>query len=131
MTRRMLGAPFGGTTRGGHHGFESFACSLMTPPNLRGAGGSCLPSRVIVASGEPGVPVICCAATGATASVAASKNVATVATTRALPDSRFMLLSPMLVRTVSRLMRHAAAAPWNPRQAAIAQHVHFAIPATP
>src|SRR5258708_155273 len=58
MIRRILGAAFGGTTRGGHHGCESLALSLMTPPNFRGGGGSCLPSIVIVALGEPGVPLI-------------------------------------------------------------------------
>src|SRR3954451_20057056 len=59
MTSRTLGAPFGGTTRGGHHGCESLALSLMTPPNFGGGGGSCLPSIVTVALGEPGVPLIC------------------------------------------------------------------------
>ena len=55
----MFGAPFGGTTRGGQYGLESIALSLITPPNGSGGGGSCLPSIVTVASGEPGVPVIC------------------------------------------------------------------------
>src|ERR1700724_1576576 len=59
MISRTLGAPFGGTTRGGHHGRESLALSLMTPPNFTGGGGSCFPSIVIVALGEPGVPLIC------------------------------------------------------------------------
>src|SRR6266567_3486955 len=58
MMSSTLGAPFGGTTRGGHHGFESLALCWITPPNLVGGGGSCLPSIVIVALGEPGVPVI-------------------------------------------------------------------------
>src|SRR5450631_779696 len=67
MMSNTLGAPFGGTTRGGHHGFDSLALWLITPPNLMGGGGSCLPSIVIVALGEPGVPVICWAkAHGAT-----------------------------------------------------------------
>src|SRR5450631_1394683 len=59
MMSNTLGAPFGGTTRGGHHGFDSLALWLITPPNLMGGGGSCLPSIVIVALGEPGVPLIC------------------------------------------------------------------------
>src|SRR6266700_5990420 len=59
MMSSTLGAPLGGTTRGGHHGCESLALSLMIPPNFRGGGGSCLPSIVIVALGEPGVPLIC------------------------------------------------------------------------
>jgi hypothetical protein len=59
MMSRMLGAPFGGTMRGGHHGLESKALSLITPPNGSGGGGICFPSIVTVASGEPGVPLIC------------------------------------------------------------------------
>src|SRR5471030_1979634 len=59
MISNTLGAPFGGTTRGGHHGLDSLALSLITPPNLVGGGGSCLPSMVIVALGDPGVPLIC------------------------------------------------------------------------
>src|SRR5271154_2996628 len=62
--RRMLGAPLGGTTRGGHHGVESLALSLITPPNGIGGGGSCFPSSVTVALGEPGTPVICWAKAG-------------------------------------------------------------------
>ena len=55
--------------RGGQYGFESFASSLITPPNFIGGGGICFPSIVVVALGEPGVPVVCiCArAEGATA----------------------------------------------------------------
>src|SRR5208282_1492122 len=60
---RMLGAPLGGTTRGGQYGVESLAFSLITPPNGIGGGGSCFPSSVTVAPGEPGTPVICCAET--------------------------------------------------------------------
>src|SRR5271155_1234044 len=59
MIRRMLGAPLGGTTRGGHHGVESLALSLITPPNGIGGGGICLPSIVTVESGEPATPLIC------------------------------------------------------------------------
>ena len=61
MISRTLGAPFGGTTRGGHHAFDSVAFSLITPPNFGSGGGSCLPSIVVVALGEPGSPVTCCA----------------------------------------------------------------------
>ena len=75
MMSSTFGAPLGGTTRGGHQGLESLALSLITPPNFGGGGGSCFPSIVIVALGEPGVPVICCAAAGATASTAAITNV--------------------------------------------------------
>ncbi len=52
MISRTFGAPFGGTTRGGHHGVDAVALSLITPPNLMGGGGSCLPSSVTVALGD-------------------------------------------------------------------------------
>src|ERR1700741_5123189 len=59
MISSTFGAPLGGTTDGGQYGLESVASSLITPPNLGGSGGSCLPSIVVLALGEPGVPVIC------------------------------------------------------------------------
>src|SRR6516164_2634321 len=58
MIRRMLGACLGGTTRGAHHAFDCSALSLITPPNFGSGGGSCLPLIVVVAPGEPGVPVV-------------------------------------------------------------------------
>src|SRR5271165_3968233 len=61
MMSKTFGAPLGGTTRGGHQGVESLASSLMTPPNFGGGGGICFPSIEVVALGEPGVPVTCCA----------------------------------------------------------------------
>ena len=72
MMSRMLGAPFGGTMRGGHHGLESKALSLITPPNGIGGAGICFPSMVTVALGAPGVPVICWAGAGETISIAAA-----------------------------------------------------------
>src|SRR5450631_534190 len=82
MISSMLGAPFGGTTRGGHHGVESLALFSITPPNFRGGGGSCLPSIVIVALGEPGVPLICWA-------IAAGESAAPI---RTLNDSSVEVL---------------------------------------
>src|SRR5262245_24023510 len=61
MMRRMFGAAFGGMTRGAHHGFEPRASLVMVPPKLGLGGGNCLPSIVVVALGEPSVPVTCCA----------------------------------------------------------------------
>src|ERR1700675_20433 len=65
MINNTFGALLGGTTDGGQYGLESFASSLISPPNFGGSGGSCLPSSVMVALGVPGVPVICWAAAGA------------------------------------------------------------------
>src|SRR5437870_3460795 len=56
MIRSTLGAPLGGTTRGGHQDFDSVAFSLITPPNFGSGGGSCFPSRVVVPLAEPGSP---------------------------------------------------------------------------
>src|SRR5512137_2993807 len=74
MMSSTLGAPFGGTTRGAHHGFDSEAFSLITPPNFGSGGGSCLPSMVVVALGEPNSPVTCCAAAGPATSASTTIN---------------------------------------------------------
>src|SRR6476646_9439602 len=59
MISNTLGAPLGGTTVGGQYGLDSWASILIVPPNGPGGGGRYLPSIVVVALGEPGVPVIC------------------------------------------------------------------------
>src|SRR6188474_501464 len=59
MISSTLGAPLGGTTLAGHAGLESFAEVSITPANFCGSGGSCRPSMVVVALGEPGVPAVC------------------------------------------------------------------------
>src|SRR5438094_851460 len=59
MMSNTFGAPFGGTTRGAHQGFDCSAPSLITPPNFGSGGGSCFPLMVEVALGEPGTPVTC------------------------------------------------------------------------
>src|SRR6266481_4456056 len=74
MIKRMLGAPLGGTTRGGQYGLESKALSLITPPNGMGGGGICLPSIVTVALGAPGVPLICWAGAGKATNIAPLNN---------------------------------------------------------
>src|SRR5271165_6243601 len=61
MMSRMLGAPLGGTIRGGHQGLESVAFSLITPPNGGGGAGISSPLMVVVALGSPNVPVTTCA----------------------------------------------------------------------
>src|SRR5262245_28536066 len=57
IIRSMLGAFFGGTMRGAHQYFDCKASSLITPPNFGSGAGSCFPSIVVVALGEPGTPV--------------------------------------------------------------------------
>jgi hypothetical protein len=59
MMSRMLGAPLGGTTRGGHQGLDWAALRSILPPNLGGGGGNCLPLMVVVASADPSTPVTC------------------------------------------------------------------------
>src|SRR5580765_7850823 len=58
---KTLGTPLGGTTRGAHQGVDCSAPSLITPPNFGSGGGSCCPLIVVVALGEPSVPLTCCA----------------------------------------------------------------------
>src|ERR1700678_1144953 len=91
MMRRMLGAPLGGTTRGGHHGVESLALSLITPPNGIGGGGSCFPSSVIVASGEPSTPLICCARAALAVNNHTTGSVATSDTPTPIPRFAFIV----------------------------------------
>ena len=79
MISSTFGAPFGGTTRGAHQGFDCSASSLITPPNFGSGGGSCLPLMVVVALGEPSVPVTCCAP-----ACAAPKNTTATAVTKAV-----------------------------------------------
>src|SRR5271157_312816 len=66
MMSSTFGAPFGGTTRGGHQGFDCSALRSILPSNLSGGGGSCLPLIGAVAHGEPIGQLGCCAAAGIT-----------------------------------------------------------------
>src|SRR5271167_3987608 len=61
MMRRMLGAPLGGTMRGGHQVFDPSRVSLITPPNGGSGAGIDFPLIVVVALGSPNVPVTTCA----------------------------------------------------------------------
>jgi hypothetical protein len=61
MISSTFGAPFGGTIRGAHHGFDCKASFLITPPNFGSGGGSWRPSIAVVALGEPGTPDTPCA----------------------------------------------------------------------
>src|SRR5215471_8241417 len=64
MISKTLGAPFGGTTLAGQNGLESFESKLIVPPKGGAGGGRYFPSIVVVALGEPGVPVVCWASMG-------------------------------------------------------------------
>ena len=64
MISSTLGAPAGGTILGAHHGVDWGAVWSMTPPNLGSGAGSRWPLIVVVACGEPGVPVTTWADTG-------------------------------------------------------------------
>src|SRR5271170_7041903 len=59
MISKIFGAPFGGTTRAGQADFDWEALRLIWPWNGGGGGGKYRPSMVVVALGEPGVPVVC------------------------------------------------------------------------
>src|SRR6188768_166684 len=78
MMSSTLGAPLGGTMLGGQYGLESTALGLITPPNCGSGGGSCLPSRVVVALGEPIVPVVwtCALAQGVATIIIIEANIA-------------------------------------------------------
>src|SRR5271170_2610031 len=98
MMRSTLGAPLGGTTRGGHQGVESLAVSLITPPNGGAGAGSCFPLTVVVASADPNWPVTCWAAAGETASMAANRN-ATPSPAKENPlNLELMLRAPVAIR---------------------------------
>jgi hypothetical protein len=56
MISSTLGAPFGGTTVGGHQGLEVLASWVITPPKAGGGGGSWSPRIVVVALGAPRGP---------------------------------------------------------------------------
>jgi hypothetical protein len=71
-----LGAPLGGTTVGGQPGLESTALRLILPANGGGGFGIYFPSMVVVALGEPGVPVVwTCALTEDAAAITAAANI--------------------------------------------------------
>src|SRR5229473_3163 len=96
MIRRILGAPLGGTTRGGHQGLESLALSLITPPNFGGGGGSCFPLIVVVALGEPDTPVTCWAC----AVAAANDNPTQYESSRRKRQPMIRFLEPSWVRII-------------------------------
>ena len=101
MMSSTLGAPFGGTMRGGHQGFDSEAFSLITPPNFGSGGGNCLPSMVVVALGEPGTPVVSWAVAGAAHTSARAVDVSSKRSVWFIVDShrtsRMSLLSPLVL----------------------------------
>src|SRR4029453_18220400 len=58
MISSTLGAPLGGTMFGGQPGLESAVVRPILPANGAGGAGILVRSRVVVALGEPGVPVV-------------------------------------------------------------------------
>src|SRR3974390_1419683 len=76
MIKSTFGAPFGGTTRIGQYGVDCAALRSILPWNGCGGGGNWLPSMVVVALGEPGVPLTCCAKVASEASNAPAINAA-------------------------------------------------------
>src|SRR5213594_3720649 len=76
MMSRTLGASLGGTMRGAHQGLDFKASFVITPPNFGSGAGSCFPLIVVVAPGEPGVPVVCiCARAEAAAAMTAAASI--------------------------------------------------------
>src|SRR5262249_13345601 len=71
MMSKTFGAPLGGTTRIGQYGVDCAALRSILPSNFGGGGGNWFPSIVVVALGEPGVPVICCGSAGSVVNSAA------------------------------------------------------------
>src|SRR5271157_6040333 len=72
MISRMFGAPLGGTTRAGQYGVDCAVFRPIFPSNFCGGGGSCFPSMVVVAQGEPGGQFVCWAAPNCAKSAAVS-----------------------------------------------------------
>jgi hypothetical protein len=96
MINNTFGAPLGGTTSSGQYGFESTALGLIWPRNGFGGFGRYRPSMVVVAPGEPGVPVMSAAGTGPAASRSRKlmmkvdvRNCHRAGTTRCFPSMRF------------------------------------------
>src|SRR5208282_512902 len=114
MMSSTLGAPLGGTIRGGHQGVESFALCLITPPNCGGGGGICFPSMLIVALGEPNCPLTCCPAPGVAASKAANR-IAAIFSATASPGTRFILRSSADTKQLFPILcaHSVTTAPWQ------------------
>src|SRR5512139_2833479 len=93
MISSTFGAPLGGTMRAGQYGLDCCAVSPILPSNFGGGAGSWSPWIVVVALGEPGTPVTCCAMAGTAASMTAASR-ATVVNRMALVFI-CLLLSPM------------------------------------
>src|SRR5215813_2033373 len=100
MIRRPLGASLGGTTRGGQKGVDCATLRSILPPNFKGGCGSCLPSIVVVALGEPGTPVICCA------TATSGTPVATASGPNRMIDNASRLIGPLLLARSSHGPRH-------------------------
>src|SRR5262249_40082142 len=95
-----FGAPCGGTTFGGQEGVEVNASRVITPPNGAGGFGRERPSRVVVALGDPGVPVICWAKEEDAVALTMSVSMSAAPPYRAANNGMFIPF-PLCVRITS------------------------------
>src|SRR5664279_913890 len=95
MMSSTLGAPLGGTTIGAHQGVDSEAFIFITPPNFGAGSGSRFPLMVIVALGEPGVPLICCACVAIDESI----NITTISRVNNLFINKYSCFCYVKIRT--------------------------------
>ncbi len=102
MISSTFGAPLGGTTRGGHHGFDSEAFSLITPPNFGSGGGSCLPLMVVVAPAEPNSPENCCAMHDEEENAKAAPEIVTAIVSFTVPIRRPLRFDTLLPTDIRR-----------------------------
>src|SRR5262245_66672925 len=98
MMSSTFGAPLGGTIRAGQYGVEPFVVRSIFPPNFCGGAGSCVPSIVMVALGEPGGPLTCCPTTAGGAVATATTASTTREHARRPIDVLLLPVKPILHR---------------------------------
>src|SRR5690606_27192758 len=72
MMSKTLGASLGGTMRGAHQALDERASFSIVPPNAGSGAGSLWPLTVVVAPGDPTVPVVSMAVPAGTAAAGAA-----------------------------------------------------------